>query len=256
MMDPPKAKLSLFEIAMIEQMNLDPGYEQYHEYVDMKVDFKFREHYEDHPKKYLPRLLAERAKLYCCKKMEIPVNDHQANWQRWIVVLPVFTLASFLFFAIVTALGVPTMFFSGEKQEANVLTVSVLICVMTLLSLIPTISLISLIFQKLKKRDSATIAVVTLWLIENRGGWALLRRQPRSSQRETSSPFATLLKKQSYFVSASTIFLSNLYFVLMGIAIWGVLWVFLFSEDVDYVLKGSLDSGEGGVHYRYSCTGA
>lgn len=115
---------------MIELMKLDDKFADYHEDVDMSVPFDARESYNAAPEQFLPRLLAERAKFYCRKKMKIPVDEVKAKWTRWVVILSVFTLGSFLFFAILTAFGVPAMFFSGEKREASVLAVSVLICVM------------------------------------------------------------------------------------------------------------------------------
>jgi len=230
---------------MIELMKLDEEFDHYHEDVDMSVPFVVRERYESSPEKYLPRLLAERAKLYCLKKMEMPVDAIQSKWVRLATWLSFFTVGSFLCFAILTALGVPAMFFSGEKREASVLAVSVLIGVMTLPSILPIVSLLSMIGQRLMGRPQAVIADTILWIVGAiRDGWASIRGLPLPSQRAESTRFQDQFRRNSYFASASTIFLSNLYFVLMGIAIWGVLWLFLFSRNVNYVHESSLSTTE------------
>jgi len=255
-MTPSKANLSPSEIAMIELMKLDTGYEQYHEDVDLSVPFEVRESYASAPEKFLPRLVAERAKLYCRKKMEIPVDEVQARWMRWTVILGMFTLGSFVFFSIVTALGVPAMFFSGEKREASVLAVSVLIGVMTIPCLIPAFSLLSLIFQRLAGRPQAAIADMILWVISvSRDAWASMRGHALPSDDDKPDRFSGLFRRNSYFASAGTIFLTNLYFVLMGIAIWGVLWLFLFSRNVNFVHESSLSTAEERASFLASVGG-
>lgn len=244
-MIPTKPRLSPSEIVMIELMKLDAKFDDYHEDVDMSVPFEVRESYEAAPELYLPRLLAERAKLYCCKKMGMPVDDIQSRWVRWLAWLSVFTLGSFLFFAVLTALGVPAMFFSGENREASVLAVSVLIGVMAFPCLLPLLSLLSLVFQRLIGRPQAVIADAILWIIRAiRDGWASIRGLPLPSQQLESTRFQEVFRRNSYFASASSVFLSNLYFVLMGIAIWGVLWLFLFSRNVNYIHESSLSTAE------------
>lgn len=244
-MIPTNPRLSPSEIVMVELMKLDQDFDHYHEIVDMSVPFDVRESYEAAPEKYLPRLIAERAKLYCRKKLEIPVDHIQAKWIRWLAWLSVFTLISFVFFAVLTALGVPAMFFSGEKREASVLAVSVLIGVMALPSLIPLGSLVSLVSQRLMGRPQAAIADAILWSIRAiRDGYASIRGLPLPSQQLESTRLQEVFRRNSYFASAVTVFLSNLYFVLMGIAIWGVLWLFLFSRNVNYVHESSLSTAE------------
>lgn len=244
-MIPTNPRLSPSEIVMIELMKLDQNFDHYHEDVDMSVPFDVRESYEAAPERYLPRLLAERARLYCFKKMDMPVDDIQSKWVRLATWLTVFTVGSFLCLATLTALGVPAMFFSGEKREASVLAVSVLIGVMALPCILPLMSLVSLIGQRLMGRPQAVVADAILWIIRAcRDGWASMRGLPLPSQQAESTRFQELFRRNSYFASASTIFLSNLYFVLMGIAIWGVLWLFLFSRNVNYVHESSLSTAE------------
>jgi len=81
-MNSTNPKLTPSEIAMIELMKLDDGFADYHENVDMSVPFEVRESYESAREKFLPRLLAERAKLYCRKQMDIPVEEVQSKWMR------------------------------------------------------------------------------------------------------------------------------------------------------------------------------
>jgi hypothetical protein len=230
---------------MIELMKLDKDFTDYHEGVDMSVTLEVRESYDAAPERFLPRLIAERAKLFCRKKMGIEFEEFDVNWKRWRDILLVFTGLSFLCVAIVTALGTPWIFFSVEKREASVLAVSVLIGWMSLRCLIPIISLFSLIWQRWNERPQAKVADLILWIIGTaRDGYASLRGLPLPSRRATPDRFAELFRQSSYFASASSIFLSNLYFVLMAIAIWGVLWLFLFSRNVNYVYESSLRTAE------------
>jgi hypothetical protein len=59
---------------MIELMKLDKDFTDYHEGVDMSVTLEVRESYDAAPERFLPRLIAERAKLFCRKKMGIELE--------------------------------------------------------------------------------------------------------------------------------------------------------------------------------------
>jgi len=251
-------RLSISDLATIEMMRTDTDFSRYCEGVDDRVDTlitsKFSKEAENGTavkNPWMPRLIAQRAKLYCNEVLSIPIERHLDQIRNWLVGLGWFGLAVLGFSAVTTAIVGPHLFFDHQKN-ANISSLLLLMTIMFLVSLISATGMVVMLVQWFRSDRQSQSAetrnpTIVLWFI-----WCLLdrlrqlmnlicRRETGPSGDSTRN-LKEISNRQSYFASAISLLAINAYMLLFTLAIWGALIIYLLTDNVGYEFRSSLTS--------------
>jgi len=208
-------RLSIVDIATIELMRTDSDYVRYCEGVDDRIDMAITAKFSkgtsaaalaQNP--WMPRLIAQRAKLYCEEVLSIPINRHVEKLRDWFFGLGILGLAVLFFLGLTTAIGGPKLFFD-EQMNANVSWILLLMLGMFLISLISMIGVVVMLIQWVRgdfQDESAespkpTLVLSCVWsgLEFGQRLLNLIYRRELNPHNETMRHLKTVANRQSYF---------------------------------------------------------
>lgn len=241
-MSRPTYRLSNTELAMIQVMRKQPSYSDFDPNIDTAVPSKVTEAYRNDSPRYFAKLLAERAKLFCKEKLGVGEKSLQEQFLHAAGVAAVVLLVLSVI-AFAAGLAIASSFFDVEKGTASVLAIFWLVALTALPIVFPMVSLLFLVIHRLQLRPKTGIATVVVKLFRTiRRIWC--RIAMRLGLVEDADPnavtsFEEVVVSHTYFGSAGAVFVSNIYFLVVALVIWGSAYFHLSTKRIDFFYQDS-----------------
>jgi len=229
-MSRPTHRLSNTELAMIQVMRKQPSYSDFDPNIGTAVPSDLAEAYRQDSRRYFAKLLAERAKLFCKEKLGVGEKSIQERFLHATGVAAIVLLALSLI-AFAAGLAIASGFFDVEKGTASALAIFWLVALTALPIVFPVISLLFLVIHRLQHRQRTGMATVVIRFFRTiRRVWCKLAM--RLGLIEDADPnaitsFEEVVESHSYFGSAEAVFITNLYFLVVSLVIWGSVYFHL-----------------------------
>ena len=239
---------------MIELMQSDEGYEEFEPNVDLSLPREVKRSHRKDSRRWLPRLIAERARLYSQHKHHVNPTEIDA-WISWLGILFAFlTTMMVVAVAALHAVGTTDWLFSSHENEASIGGLMWLIVVPPLLCIPSLLCCLLLLFRRQRRRDrqrGSSLFVQLLkyftvpgMLLAMLQFWAALRGTGESLGLRAIQRFA---KDKAHIVTTMFLAASNAFMLCLSIAALMAVFHFLLFHEVKYSWRSSLLTADAKV---------
>lgn len=240
----PRSKPTLADLMMIDLMQADVDYSRFLPNVDLNVPREVKRLHRKDSRRWLPRMIAERARLYC-EQVKHWQPDDIDRWLAWLAVLfSTFTVVVVAAVAVLHALGTTDWLFSADENEASISGLMWLIVIPPLLCLPSLVGSLMLLFRRRSRAGDGpwwidalkyfTIPGVMFALIR---AWSTIRGKNKSIGERAMHQFT---EEKSHIVTTIFLAVSNAFMLLLSVAAFLAVVHFLLFNEVRYTWKSSL----------------
>ena len=246
-MSRPPHRLSNVELAMLYEMGRKPDFMEFDPNVDTAVPDEIKEAYRQDSKRYFPKLLASRARLY--RQEKLGLGEKSIKEQFWhATVVATVVLLVFAVVAFAAGFAIASGFFDAEKSTASILAIFWLVALTALPVVFPVFSLIFLVIHKLQDRKRTGLATIVITSFRTlRRIWCKLAMRVGlidEADRNAITTLEEVVQSHSYFGSAGAVFITNLYFLVVALVIWGSVYFQLSTRPIDFFYQDSISQIE------------
>jgi flagellar motor protein MotB len=228
-------------------MKSDPEFTSFDINVDGNLHPKVKELYEQNKSRWLGRLVAERARLFCQDHFEINDKDLERQIERTIGLSVVVAGVSLVLIMILHAVGTTSWLFLSSRNVASIGNLMWLLIIPPLLCVLPLIGCVTLLLTSgrkdtwdaddsywLKTFRHLSVAGILLGALRL---WQLGRRGTKSRVEEVLIEVA---EKHDRTLTVIYLAASSLFVFLLSIAVAVAVTSFLLFNEVNFSWESSL----------------